>query len=83
MKFRTKHMPQIGFFGQVKVGFLDPWETIQPRSDGFWLARGENLHYPLSSERDAIDLCKKYRAHIQSEKLAKTIATYTYHSELD
>ena len=73
MKFRTKHLPQIGYFAQVKTGWFRGWETIGKHPSGFGLYSEDHKEYPLKTEHEAIGRCKMYGQHIVLEK---GVATY-------
>lgn len=74
MKFRTKHLPQIGYFAQVKSGWFGGWETIGKHPCGFGLYSEDHKKYPLKSENEAIDRCRLYENY---KDLGRGIATYT------
>ncbi len=73
MKLRTKHLPQIGYFAQVKIGWFSGWQTIGKHNSGFGLYSDDHTEYPLETEHEAIGRCKMYEQH---KVLEKGVATY-------
>ena len=74
MKLRTKHIPQIGYFSQVKeYCWFGQWQTIGKHVNGFGLYSEDHTEHPLETEQDAIGRCKMYEQHIA---LDKGMATY-------
>jgi len=60
MKFRIKHVENIGYFGQVKVGFFSGWQTIGKHPSGYGLYPNDHAEYPLGTQHEAIERCKLY-----------------------
>ena len=60
MNFRIKYLPQIGYFGQVKLGFFSKWQTIGKHVNGYGVYDQAHIDYPLETEHEALALCKLY-----------------------
>jgi len=77
MKFRVKHIPNIGHFAQVYHGWISGWQTIGKHPNGYGLYSEDHLDYPLESNGLALSRCHNYkRWHRES----KGIANYTEYS---
>jgi hypothetical protein len=72
MKFRIKYLPQIGYFSQVKRGFIK-WNTIGKHMRGYGLYAQAHVDNPLQTEHDARALCKLYE---QWAVLSENTATF-------
>lgn len=75
MKFRIKHIENIGHFAQVKTSFFTGWETIGKSVYGFNLYPEDHIDYPLKEHHDALERCKEYK---RWAKDANDEPTYTY-----
>lgn len=73
MKLRTKHIPDIGFFAQVKF-FFSNWQTIGKHPNGYGLYPTNDIDYPLQNRHEATERCKLFE---QWYAKTKQIPTYT------
>lgn len=73
MRFRTKYVPQIGYFGQVKTGLFSRWKVIGKHVHGYGLYPEDHIDHPLETEHKAIERCKLYE---QWKVLSEGVAIY-------
>ena len=64
-KYRVKHVPEIGFFAQVKAGFLCPWQRIGIHTDGFGLYDGGSMSHPMDSISAADERLVAYKDYLK------------------
>lgn len=61
MEFRIKFIEGLGYFPQVKHGFLRPWKKIGAHPSGaYGLYEEKNIEYPHNTDREAIKTCRDY-----------------------
>jgi hypothetical protein len=60
MKFRIKHMRDIGCWPQVKKTWFSRWKTIVKHSTGFALLEESTLEFPLACSQDAALVADQY-----------------------
>jgi len=60
MKLRIKHVKNVGYFGQVKDGFLSGWKTIGKHTSGYGLYPNNHAAHPLETQHAALERCKLY-----------------------
>lgn len=60
MKFRIKHIENIGYFGQVKPNIFSGWKTIGKHPCGYGLYPNRHAEYPLNTQYEALERCKLY-----------------------
>lgn len=63
-KYRTKHVPALGWFAQVNKGWLRGWKTIGAHKDGlktYYIEHSEcHYKYPLRDAYIATRLIQEY-----------------------
>lgn len=59
-KYRTKHVPSIGWFAQVKRGYFYSWETIGKHNNGYGEYDEAHYDYPLVDEFTATAFIQSY-----------------------
>ena len=75
MKYRTKHLNQIGYFAQVKLSFFSSWKTIGNHNYGVGEYPNNHIDYPLESSHEAILLAQRHEFHTKANK---GLASYNY-----
>ena len=75
MKYRTKYLPGVGYFAQVKTGFFATWKRIGCHVEGFGLYPESSTDYPLETEFDA---CKLMDAYDKWHQACSGKPQYTY-----
>ncbi len=68
MKFRTKYLKHIGYFGQVKSNRLSGWKTIGKHTNGFGLYPNDDIDYPITTADEAIERCVLYERWLNNSK---------------
>ena len=64
MKFRIKHIENLGYFVQVKHGVFSMWKTIGKHTVGFGLYPGNHIFYPLKTKHECLKFCNQYEQWI-------------------
>jgi hypothetical protein len=67
MKFRIKHIPDFGFYAQVKMNLFSSWKTIGKHNGGFGLYPNGHTDYPINTKIAALGRCSSFEYYKKSE----------------
>lgn len=75
LRYRIKHIDNIGYFAQVRHNFLSGWKTIGKHLSGFGLYPDNHVEYPVDTQHDALERCRLYEQYVNHRDKP---ATYFY-----